>query len=101
MLGYLIGASHIAGGELDPETGLWSPNPLGGERPDYQGSLVYYHRTRAVTLRESYLRWLGPESYQHSLQPMRIDSICLFSEHKQMVSRIEAMREAVGRRLLD
>jgi len=97
LLGYLLGVSHQAGGNFD-QVGQWQPSPMGGFQPERSGAA---HLATAAALRQSYNKWLGRKSWQHSLSPMRIDHISEYSEHLEMSSRIELMRDGVALRLMD
>lgn len=98
LLGYLLGVSALAGGEYDSDGGVWVPGPIGGQKPE--GTSARHANTAAI-LRQSYSQWLGTKAQAHSLTPMRIDHILGYSEHLEMSSRIEVMREFATSRSMD
>jgi hypothetical protein len=96
LLGYLLGVSHLAGGDFD-QVGQWQPSPMGGFQPERSGAA---HLATAAALRQEYNKWTT-KGLQTSLSPMRIDHILEYSEHLEMSSRIEIMRDDVALRLMD
>jgi len=96
LLGYLLGVSHLAGGDFD-QFGHWQANPMGGFQPERSGAA---HAAAAAELRSAYRRWTA-KGLRCSLTPMRIDHILGYSEHLEMSSRIEVMRDDVAQRSMD
>lgn len=96
LLGYLLGTSHMAGGDYDQD-GRWMPAPMGGYQPERSSEK---HLAVAADLRLAYRRWTDG-FMACSLHPMDVGKIFGYSEHLELSSYIEVMQDGPSLRCLD
>jgi hypothetical protein len=96
MLGYLLGVSHCAGGDL--EEGFYRPWCMGGTSDVLLDT--ENHEMQASASRHRYQRWLHG-SLEHSLSPMSVSKCLHFEESKSLVNTLDVVGNSTGFRQMD